>query len=103
MVQSVPPVSHVSNLPKLLFADWISVDEFQQDFGISSDESLSHGSNLSTIALERQRNEGSTEGAENQNCLDIGSNENLLFNQMTNDQLFEFNVEDFDIDNLMYM
>lgn len=104
MVQPVPQVSHVSNLPKLLFADWISVDEFQHDFGMSSDESLSHGSNLiSTIVHERQRNEVSTEGAEDQNCIDMGSNENMLLTQMTNDQPFEFNVEDFDIYNLMYM
>ncbi|XP_076938115.1 myb-related protein 330-like [Bidens hawaiensis] len=105
MVQLVPPASQISNLPKLLFADWINLDEFDQDFGLSSDDPLCHGSNyqLSTMEHEWQHNKGSTEGSKNQNCLYMGSDENAFHTQMTIDQLFQFNDGDFGIDNFIYM
>ncbi|KAF5771361.1 putative transcription factor MYB-HB-like family [Helianthus annuus] len=102
MVQSVPLVSHIRNLPKLLFADWISLDEFQD---MSSGQPLSHDSNnqLSTMEHEWQHNKGSTESSQNSKCLDSGSTENVLHTQETIDQMFEFNDGDFDIDSFMYM
>ncbi|KAJ0772214.1 putative transcription factor MYB family [Helianthus annuus] len=100
--EMVPPTSQISNLPKLLFAEWISLDEFQQDFGMSCDQPLSHGSNyqLTTIQHEWQHNKGSSKGSEIQNGLNRGSNENVL---MTIDQIFGFDDGDFDIDSFMYM
>ncbi|XP_076953060.1 uncharacterized protein LOC143627043 [Bidens hawaiensis] len=106
MVQSVLPVSHISNLPKLIFADWINLDEFQLcNFDMSSDQTPSHDSNyqFSAIKDEWQHNKGSTESSENSKCLDSCSNENILHTQMTIDQTFEFNDGDFDIDSFMYM
>ncbi|KAK9049364.1 hypothetical protein SSX86_031667 [Deinandra increscens subsp. villosa] len=93
MVHSVPPLSQISNLPTLLFADWINLHEFQQDFGMPSDQPLSHGSNhqLSTIEHDQWQH--------NSNA----SNENKLHTEMTIDQIFEFNDGDFVIDNFMYM
>ncbi|KAI7741190.1 hypothetical protein M8C21_001136, partial [Ambrosia artemisiifolia] len=104
MVESVPQASQISNLPKLLFAEWISLDEFQQDFGMSCDHALSHGPNfqLNHIHHEWQHNKGSSEGVETQNCLDMGSNENVLQAQMTIDQIFGFNDGDFDVDSFIY-
>ncbi|MFS8013590.1 putative transcription factor MYB-HB-like family [Helianthus anomalus] len=102
MVQSVPLVSQISSLPKLLFADWISLDEFQD---MSSGQPLSHDSNnqLSTMEHEWQHNIGSTESNQNSKCLDSGSIENLLHTQVKIDQMFEFNDGDFDIDSFICM
>ncbi|KAD5961260.1 hypothetical protein E3N88_12733 [Mikania micrantha] len=105
MVQSVPTFTKIRNLPKLLFADWVSLDEFRHDVGRSSDQPLSHGSKhqSSTVEHEWQHSEGSTEGIENQNCLNMCSNDNMLQTQTTIDRFFEFNDVDFDIDNFLYM
>nr|GEV25657.1 transcription factor LAF1-like [Tanacetum cinerariifolium] len=43
MNQLVPPASHITTLP-ILFADWVSLDEFQKDIGKSRDQPFSHGS-----------------------------------------------------------
>lgn len=106
MIPSCPSISPISNLPKLLFADWVSLDELQQEIDMSSDELLiSLGSNyqLSTTEHESLHNyEGPTEVSENRNCLDMGSHENVLHTQMPIDQIFEFDG-DFDMDNLIYM
>ncbi|XP_024979541.1 transcription factor LAF1-like [Cynara cardunculus var. scolymus] len=91
MDQSVPLVSHVSRLS----VDWTSQDqEFQQDFDRSTDH-LSHG---------YQHNEGSRDNSETQNYLNDGSNEDMFDTQIANDQIFDFHVEDFNIDDiLMYI
>ncbi|KAK9048889.1 hypothetical protein SSX86_032144 [Deinandra increscens subsp. villosa] len=96
MVQSVPPVSHISNLPKLLFADWISLDEFQHDFGMPNDQPLSHGSNHDQLsAIENDQWQHNNKG---------GSDENMHHRQMTIDQIFEFSDGDFNmIDNFLYI
>nr|XP_043633769.1 transcription factor LAF1-like [Erigeron canadensis] len=113
MDHSVPPVSQTnSNLPKILFADWISLDEFQPDFGKSSDEpaaaALSHTCTAyqsNTNEHEWQRNEGSTiESIETRNCLENGiSIEDMFHTQMTIDQIFGFDHGDFRIDDFMYI
>ncbi|KAI3720675.1 hypothetical protein L2E82_31666 [Cichorium intybus] len=89
--QSVPPASQISHMPKLLFADWISLDEFQQDFGKSSYQPLSHGSNYQLTSNET----GS--------CLESYSNEEPCHTEMTIDHIFNVNGGDFDIDDFMYM
>ena len=87
MDQLVPPVSQSSHLPRVLFADWISMDEFQHDFGKSNTQPVSYLSNnhVSTTAHEWKLNE------------------DMLHTEMTFDQIFNFVDSDFNIDDFMYM
>ncbi|KAI3720677.1 hypothetical protein L2E82_31668 [Cichorium intybus] len=100
--QPTPPASQISQLPKILFADWISLAEFQQDFGKTSYQPLSHGTNyqLSTTTTSYEE---STTINETGSCQKSYSKEELCHTEMTVDEILNIHGGDFDIDDFMYM
>ena len=95
-----PTVSQSSNLPKILFSDWINLDKFQHEFGkLSSDHQQ-----LTPVNSWVSNRESIRESNESQNCMSTGSKEDMFHNQMTFDQIVNFIDGDLiSFDDLMYM
>ncbi|KAJ9545705.1 hypothetical protein OSB04_025412 [Centaurea solstitialis] len=102
--QPAPP-AQINKLPKILFADWLSLEEFHGHQSSSSKDSLSNGTSnyQDTPVLGLRSNEGSTDSSETVNCLSDYSNEDMFHNQMKIDQIFNFNSGAFNLEDFLYM
>nr|GFA22213.1 transcription factor LAF1-like [Tanacetum cinerariifolium] len=72
MNQLVPPASQITTLP-ILFADWVSLDEFQKDIGKSRDQPFSHGSSHEASHMHEYQEVSTQESKDSQNCLINGA------------------------------
>ncbi|KAK9049674.1 hypothetical protein SSX86_031356 [Deinandra increscens subsp. villosa] len=91
-------------LPKILFADWIGLEEFQGHESLVCKDEISNGSNDQEAPVNGLvANEGSTDSSETFNCLNNYSNGDMFATQMKIDQIFNFNGGDFNIEDLLYM
>ncbi|KAK9070366.1 hypothetical protein SSX86_010768 [Deinandra increscens subsp. villosa] len=92
-------------LPKILFADWLSLEEFHGHDSLISKNEISNGSNYQDTPVNGLlSNEGSTNSSETVNCLSNYSSEDVFHAQMNIDQVFNFNAGgDFNIEELLYM
>ncbi|PWA70733.1 homeodomain-like protein [Artemisia annua] len=104
MNQLVPPASQITTLPKILFADWISLDELRKDIGKSRDQPFSHESSYEVSHMHDYHEVSTQESKDSQNCLISGSNNGDMFqSHMTIDEIFSFNDGDFNLDDFIYM
>ncbi|KAJ9539650.1 hypothetical protein OSB04_026156 [Centaurea solstitialis] len=95
-----PSVSQNSNLPRVLFSDWINIGQFQHEFGkLNGDhQQLTH------VNSWVSNKESIRESNESQNCISTSSKEDVFHAQVTLDQIFNFNDEDLiSFDDLIYM
>nr|XP_043617859.1 transcription factor LAF1-like [Erigeron canadensis] len=99
--------AHFNKLPKILFADWLGLEEFHGHETLVCKEEISNGSNYQEAPLSGNlltNNEGSTDSSETVNCLDNNySNEDMFHNQMKLDQIFNFNGADFNFEDFLYI
>nr|GEV49548.1 transcription factor LAF1-like [Tanacetum cinerariifolium] len=68
MNQLVPPDPQITTLP-ILFAEWVSLDEFQKDIGKSRDQPFSHGSSYEASHMHEYQEVSTQESKDSQNCL----------------------------------
>ncbi|XP_076952742.1 uncharacterized protein LOC143626574 [Bidens hawaiensis] len=89
-------IAKVNKLPKILFADWLSLEEFNGHESSICTDGISNGSNYQeALANDLVLNDrGSTYSSETVNCLNKYSNEDMV-------QIFNFNGGDFNIEDLL--
>lgn len=98
------PQPQVNKLPKILFADWLGLEEFHGHESLARKNEISNGLNYQDSPVNGSvSNEGSTDSSETVNCLDNYSNEDMFHSQMKMDQIFNFNSGDFNIEDLLYI
>lgn len=96
--------AQINKLPKILFADWLSLEEFHGHESVVCKDGTSNGSNYQDVPMNGLvSNEGSTDSSETVNCLNNYSNEDMFQTSMRIDQIFNFSVGDFNIEDLLYI
>ncbi|KAM0034237.1 putative transcription factor MYB-HB-like family [Helianthus debilis subsp. tardiflorus] len=94
----------VNKLPKILFADWLSLEEFSGCESLVCRDGISNGSTYQKAHVnDLVSYEGSTDSCETVNCLSNYSSEEMFHTQMKIDQIFNFNGGDFNIEDLLHM
>ncbi|XP_076899773.1 transcription factor LAF1-like [Bidens hawaiensis] len=98
-------IAKVNKLPKILFADWLSLEEFNGHESSICADGISNGSNYQETPGNDlvSNDQGSTDSSETVNCLSKYSNEDMVHTQMKIDQIFNFNDGDFNIEDLLSM
>ncbi|XP_076906529.1 uncharacterized protein LOC143562671 [Bidens hawaiensis] len=98
-------ITKVNKLPKILFADWLSLEEFNGHESSICTDGISNGLTYQeALANDLVLNDqGSTYSSETVNCLSKYSNEDMVHTQMKIDQIFNFNGGDFNIEDLLNM
>ncbi|XP_071732207.1 transcription factor LAF1-like [Rutidosis leptorrhynchoides] len=98
------PHAQTNKLPKILFADWLSLEEFHGHESFVCKDGISNVSNYQDAPVSGMiSNEVSTASSENVDCLSNYSNEDLFYTPMKFDQIFNFSVGDFNIEDLLYI
>ncbi|CAH1439369.1 unnamed protein product [Lactuca virosa] len=99
------PQTQINKLPKILFADWLSLEEFHGHNGLAFNGGVSNGSNYQDTPMnELLSNEASTDNNENDNHQSNYQNEDMFHStQMKIDQIFNFNGGDINIEDFLYM
>ncbi|CAI9260662.1 unnamed protein product [Lactuca saligna] len=99
------PQTQINKLPKILFADWLSLEEFHGHNGLPFNSGDSNGSNYQyTPVNELISNDGSTDSTETASHESNYQNEDMFQNnQMKIDQIFNFNGGDINIEDFLYM
>ncbi|XP_076956676.1 transcription factor LAF1-like [Bidens hawaiensis] len=93
-----------NKLPKILFADWLSLEEFHGHERLVCKDEISNGSNYQDAHVNGMlSNEGFTYSSETINCLSNYSNDDIYHTQINPDQAFNFNGGDFNIEEFLYM
>ncbi|KAL8252660.1 hypothetical protein R6Q59_036353 [Mikania micrantha] len=97
-------IAKVNKLPKILFADWLSVEEFQGHESLVCNDGISNGSNYQVAPVnDLISNEGSIDSSETVTYLRNYSNEDMFHTHMKNEQNFNFDSGDFNIEDFLYM
>ncbi|KAI3751084.1 hypothetical protein L2E82_22127 [Cichorium intybus] len=101
MDQQVPQ-TRVNKLPKILFADWFSLEEFHRNQGFACKDGVSNHTNYQDTPVHGLlSNETSTESSENVNYERNYPNEDMFRTEMNIDQVFNFNGEYFSNDDFL--
>ena len=96
--------AQVNKLPKILFADWLSLEEFNGHQSVVSKDEISSGLEYHNAPVNGLlSNERSSDSSETVNCLNKYSNEDMFHTQMKFDQIFNFTGGDFNIEDFLYI
>ncbi|XP_071711853.1 transcription factor LAF1-like [Rutidosis leptorrhynchoides] len=98
------PVPHtqINKLPKVLFADWLSLEEFHGHKTVVCNNGVSNESNYQYALVNGMvSNEGSTDISETVNCGCNNSNEDMFHTPIKVDQIFNFSGAVFNIEDLL--
>ncbi|PWA70164.1 myb domain protein 19 [Artemisia annua] len=96
--------AHVNKLPKILFADWLSLEEFHGHHSVVCKDEISSGLAYHNAPVNGLlSNEGSSDSSETVNHLNNYSNEDMFHTQMKFDQIFNFTGGDFNIEDFLYI
>nr|KAJ0187120.1 hypothetical protein LSAT_V11C900479000 [Lactuca sativa] len=99
------PQTQINKLPKILFADWLSLEEFHGHNGLEFNSGASNGSNYQyTPVNELISNEGSIDSTVTASHESNYQTEDMFHNnQMKIDQIFNFTGGDINIEDFLYM
>ncbi|XP_071713829.1 uncharacterized protein [Rutidosis leptorrhynchoides] len=98
------PHTQINKLPKILFADWLSLEEFNGHESLVCNNGVSNESNYQYAPVNGMvSNEGSTDSSDTVNCVCNYSDEDMFQTPMKVDQIFNFSVADFNIEDLLYI
>ncbi|GJZ81082.1 transcription factor LAF1-like protein [Tanacetum coccineum] len=98
------PQAQVNKLPKILFTDWLSLEEFHGHQSLVCKDEISNGLAYQNAPVNGLlSNEGSTDSSETVNRLNKYSNEDMFHTEMKFDQIFNFNGGDFNIEDFLYI
>ncbi|KAL8199740.1 hypothetical protein R6Q57_013308 [Mikania cordata] len=93
-----------NKLPKILFADWLSLEEFNGNESLVCKDGIINGSNYQDAPVNGLlSNEGSTDSSETVNLASNFSSEDMFHAQINIDQVFNFNCGDFNIEDFLYV
>ncbi|KAJ0695051.1 putative transcription factor MYB family [Helianthus annuus] len=89
-----------NKLPKILFADWLNLEEFYGEERLVCKDEISNESNYQNVPMNG--NEGSTVTYSSETVNNYSS-EDMFHTQMNLDHVFNFNGGDFNIEDFLYM
>ncbi|CAI9302424.1 unnamed protein product [Lactuca saligna] len=99
------PQSQINKLPKILFEDWLNLEEFHGHNRLAFNGGASNNSNYQdTLVDELLSNEAPTESTETPNRESNYQNEDMFHStQMIIDEIFNFSGGDINIEDFFYM